>query len=96
MLSTLRGSGSRAEAVLSPTRNSFEVLHTSCAFSASSAGFGSPVEFAHLGVGESAGSTSLLLFVERSLAATPAIGVGVIVSFTKAGCTFCLSGPYHS
>lgn len=78
------------ESVLSPQRNELEILHATGSLSASALGLRSPVILAHLLVGESTRSTTLVLDVVAGLSASLAKRMRLRMAFTKRGGTFSL------
>ena len=88
--STGFSSSSFTETVLETTGNSLEVTHAASSSGLSSLALDAPVVGTELGSGVTALSTSLLLLVIGTVAATLAEGVSLSMAFTKAGCSLGL------
>jgi hypothetical protein len=78
------------ESILEFAGHGLHVTHASSSFRAATLGLCAPVELSHLLCGVSAGRASRLLDVVRSLSATTASRVGLVMSLTEGGGTLCL------
>ena len=83
-------SGTLTETILETTGNVFKVTHATSSSGLSSLGLGAPVEGTELGSRETTLGTGLLLLVVSTITATFTEGVGLSMTFTKAGSSLSL------
>ena len=79
----LLGHGSLSESILKFAGHGLHVSHATSSFCASALSLEAPVKLSHLLVGVSARRASGLLDVERSLSASTAGGVRLVVSLSE-------------